>query len=128
MALWNNLEELLPPSGSGKAGKDPVGLISLVDRAYSRAYKLHKAYSSAMRFHCAARWATATERALVQSTEGERWKKILISVAESEYGTYRLDGDKITLTSRSEERRIDTLDSPSRATQKGQSVTGVLFR
>jgi len=64
----------------------------------------------------------------VQSTEGERWKETLMSVAESEYGTYRLDDDKITLTSPAEERRIDALDSPSRATQKGQSVTGVLFR
>jgi len=128
MALWKDLEELLPPFGSGKAGKDPFGLISLVDRAYSRAYKLHKAYSSAMRFHCATRWVAAMGRTLAESTEGERWSRTLVSVAESEYGTYRLDGDKITLTSPTEGRRIDSLDSLSPGASRGESVTGILFR
>lgn len=128
MALWNDLEELLPPFGSGKAGNDAVGLISLVDGAYSRAYKLHKAYSSAMRFHCAARWVTAMKQTLAQSTEDAGWKRILLSLAESEHGTYHLDGDGITLVSPPQGRRIDSLDSLSPGASRGESVTGILFR
>jgi DNA modification methylase len=128
MALWNDLEELLPPFGSGKAAKDPVGLISLVDRAYSRAYKLHKAYSSAMRFHCAAGWAGAMEQTLAQSKEDAGWKRILVSLAESEYGSYHLDGDRITLISPTEEKRIESLDSSSSGASRDGSATTSLFR
>jgi adenine-specific DNA-methyltransferase len=92
MALWNDLEELLPPFGSGKASKDSVGLISLVDKAYTRAYKLQKAYSSAMRLHCVARWVTTMEQTLAQSTKNAGWKRILLSLAESEHGTYTDSG------------------------------------
>jgi adenine-specific DNA-methyltransferase len=128
MRLWDDLEQLLPPLGSGKTAKDPVGLISLVDRAYSRAYKLHKAWSSAMRLHLAARWVTAMERTLAQSAEDVGWKKILLSLAESEHGTFRLDGDGITLVSPARGRRIDPLGRLSSEASKDESVTDILFR
>jgi adenine-specific DNA-methyltransferase len=128
MALWSDLEELLPPAGSGKTGSDPVGLISLIDRAYGQAYKLHKVYSSAMRFHCAARWVSTLERTLAQGTEGAGWERILTSVARSEHGSYILDSDRITLASPVEGTRIDSLDSASSAAPRGRPVTGTLFR
>jgi hypothetical protein len=128
MALWNDLEELLPTSGSGKTGNDPVGLISLVDRAYSRAHKLHKAYSSAMRFHCAARWVATLERTLAQSTEDGGWKRILTSLVESDSGSYHLDGDTITLIAPVEGRRVDSLGPLSQPVPRDESVTGTLFR
>jgi hypothetical protein len=109
--LWNDLEELLPPFEDNKNGKDPVGLVSLIDRAYMRAFKLHKVYSSAMRFYCAARWFAMLQSALAQSRK-ERWRKILTSLAESEIGTYNLVEDKITLVARRKNGKIDVIESP----------------
>jgi hypothetical protein len=127
MALWNNLEELLPPPGSGKAGNDAVGLISLVDRAYNRAYKLHKVYNSAMRFHCAARWVATLERTLAQSAKGTGWKRILTSLAQSEYGNYQLEADRITRIAPVERIRDGSLGPLPPPVSLDKSVTGTLF-
>ena len=96
IVLWKDLEEMLPPYGSGESGKDPFGLISLIDRAYARAYKLHKVYSSAMRFHCAARWVKNLRFALEQNSK-EGWRDIIRSLVSSEIGTYCLENDSITI-------------------------------
>jgi hypothetical protein len=127
MALWGNLEELLPPLTSGKTGNEPVGLISLVDRAYGRAYKLHKVYSSAMRFHCAARWVRTLEQTLSQWTEDTVWNRLLTSLAESERGSYQLDDDRLTFIARIEEKQIDSRDGLMTRASRNEPVTGTLF-
>ena len=125
--LWNDLEELLPPFGTNKSGKDPVGLISLVDRAYMQAYKLHKVYSSAMRFHCAARWLAMLQSELTQSRK-EGWRKILTSLAESETGTYCLTEDRISLVPRRKRVKIDAIEPPSLEDSQEKLTTPQLFR
>jgi len=125
--LWNDLEEILPPTGTNKNGKDPVGLISLVDRAYMRAYKLHKVYSSAMRFHCAAKWLVMLQSAIAQNRK-EGWRKILTSLAESETGNYSLAEDKISLISRKEKVKIDAIEPSSLEDSHENIMTPRLFR
>jgi len=125
--LWNDLEELLPPFGANKTGKDPVGLISLIDRAYMRAFKLHKVYNSAMRFHCAAKWLDMLQSALAQSRK-EGWRKILTSLAESETGTYCLMEDRISLVSRGKKVKIDAIEHPSLEDSHENLTTPQLFR
>jgi len=126
MALWNDLEELLPPYTSGKTGKDLVGLISLVDRAFRRAYKLHKAYSSAMRFHCVARWIDSLRNALAQD-ENEGWNRILRSLVNSEPGTYHLDNDRITVTGNIEKTENTEYEITCRETSKRETADTTLF-
>ncbi|OHB73881.1 MAG: hypothetical protein A2Z25_09970 [Planctomycetes bacterium RBG_16_55_9] len=96
MALWKVLDEMLPSDDSREPGRDAVGLLSLVDRAYAKAYKLHREYSSAMRFHCAARWIN-TLRSTLGQDKSRAWQQILKSLADSEPGTYHLDADKISV-------------------------------
>ena len=127
IGLWNDLEELLPPFESSKTGKDPIGLISLIDSAYMRSYKLHRAYSSAMRFHCAAKWVAMLQCALAQGKK-EGWKKILTSLAESETGTYHLDHDKITLVSCEKRVKIDAIKSNSPSKSQTKYIAPTLFR
>jgi hypothetical protein len=127
VALWNDLEELLPPFGSNKAGKDPIGLVTLVDHAYIRAYKLHEVYSSAMRFHCVARWVAMLKHILSRSGN-EVWQKILASLAESESGRFLLDHDKITLAGNTRKAKIDSIDRLSPSKSQNESTTPTLFR
>jgi len=127
MRIWNELEELLPPFGSNKIGKDPVGLISLVDRAYMRAFKLHKVYSSAMRFYYAAKWLAVLQSTLAHSRK-KGWEKILTDIAESETGTYCLTEDKITIMSRKKKGKIDAIESLSLENPQENLTTQQLFR
>ena len=127
MALWTDLEELLPPFGSNKTGKDPIGLISLVDRAFMRAYKLHEVYSSAMRFHCAAKWVAILHHALSRSrTEG--WTKILTSLAQSESGSYHLEHDRMTLVATPLKAKIVSVGRLCPNKPQIDSTTQTLFR
>jgi adenine-specific DNA-methyltransferase len=96
IALWKALEEILPYDDSCEPSRDPAGLMFLVDRAYAKAYKLHKVHSSAMRFHCVARWINELKDTLGQNKQ-TGWKKILRSLADSEPGTYDLVNDGITV-------------------------------
>jgi hypothetical protein len=125
--LWNALEELLPNFGSNKSGKDSIGLISLIDRAYMRAFKLHKAYSSAMRFYCAAKWLAMLQSNLARGRK-EGWEKILTSLAESETGTYCLTEDKISIMSRRKKIKIDSVEPPSLENPQENLTTQQLFR
>jgi adenine-specific DNA-methyltransferase len=127
-ALWNDLEMLLPSADSDKPGRDSVGLITAVDKAYRNAYKLHKAYGSAMRFHCAAKWISLLGRVLEKSTEAEGWKRVLRSLAESETGNYRLGADMITLVASEGRTQVNSVDAPSQQASRDESVTGTLFR
>ena len=127
MALWNDLEELLPPYTSGKTGKDLIGLISLVDRAFRRAYKLHRAYSSAMRFHCVARWIQRLRSTLVQDRKAG-WGRILGSLVNSEPGTYRLDGDRISVMGAPEKTRdVVEYEAASRKATRRETATTPSF-
>lgn len=123
--LWKNLEELLPPFGSCKSDKDSVGLISIIDQAYMRAYKLHKVYSSAMRFQCVAKWIAMLQRALVKNKK-EGWGKILISLAESETGSYKVKGDKITLIANGKKLKIEDI-KPSTSNTQSKLENSTLF-
>ena len=96
VALWKDLEDLLPPLGSHRTAKDPFGLLSILDQAYLQAYKLHSEYSSAMRFHRVAAWLEGIQEALKPNTE-KGWVRILRSLAHSETATYSLNRDKLTL-------------------------------
>jgi len=124
--LWNDLEEILPPFGANKTGKDPVGLISLVDRAYMRAFKLHKVYNSAMRFHCAARWLAMFQSALAESRK-EGWREILTLLAESETGTYCLTEDRIALVTHRKRVKVDAIETPSLEDSQEKLTTPQLF-
>ena len=126
IAIWRDLEEMLPPYESRKSGKDPVGLIPLVDRAYARAYKLYRAYSSAMRFHCAARWVRSLRRALGQNRK-EAWRKILRSLLKSETGTYYLEDDRITIIGGGEKLKDETFESLSPRSSQRKTVNTTLF-
>jgi len=127
VTLWRDLEGILPPYECSRGGKDPFGLISLVDRAYARAYKLHKAYSSAMRFHCAARWVSTLRDALGQN-EKEGWRKILWSLAASETGTYLLEHDKLTMIKHEKKPKVKTCERASSTRHQSKSATTTLFR
>jgi len=125
--LWNDLEELLPPFGTSKSSKDSFGLVSIIDRAYMRVFKLHKAYSSAMRFYYAAKWLAILQSNLAGGRK-EGWAKILTSLAESETGTYFLTEDKITIRSRRKKLKIDTIESSSLENPQESLTTQQLFR
>lgn len=126
IALWKVLEEILPLEDSREKGKDPIGLVSLVDRAYARAYKLHRAYSSAMRFHCAARWINSLRHALGQD-KNKGWKEILRSLVNSEKGTYHTEHDRITIIGSSEKVKIEELEHSSPKTSQEQTANTTLF-
>jgi hypothetical protein len=127
MALWKDLERLLPPFASNKISKDPVGLISLVDCVYMRAYKLHRVYSSAMRFRCAARWVSMIQP-ILSLNGNEAWKQIIRSIAESESGNFILEHDKITLMSTVRSAKIDSVGQLSPSKSQNESMTPTLFR
>ena len=126
IGLWRELEEILPSPDSCERGKDPVGLLSIVDRAFERAYKLHKVYSSAMRFHCVARWINGLRNAIGQD-ENEGWMRILKSLVQSEPGTYHLDKDKITIVADTDEATNVRSAVTSRKTIKREPVNSTLF-
>ncbi len=127
IALWKALEEILPGDDSFEKSKDPAGLISLVDRAYGRAYKLHKVYSSAMRFHCVARWIDSLRNALAQD-ENERWSRILRSLVDSEPGTYQLDDDRIAVTGSTEKIEDTEYEITCRKSSKRETADTTLFQ
>ncbi len=124
--LWNDLEEILPPFEANKSSKDPVGLISLVDRAYMRAFKLHKVYSSAMRFHCAAKWINTLHLILGHDTK-EGWERILKTLAKSETGTYLMEGDRITLVGRDTKVKHDIIERYSSSGSQNKYTGATLF-
>ena len=95
ISLWKDLEKILPPFGSSEIGNDEFGLISIVDQAYMKAYKLHKVYSSAMRFYLVAKWLSTLQIAL-EPNKKEGWETIIKSLAKSETGMYRLKNERIT--------------------------------
>ena len=126
VALWRDLEAILPPYQSCKGGEDPVGLISLVDRAYLRAYKLHSVYSSAMRFHYAAKWVNGFRCALGQNRK-EGWMKILRSLVRSASGTYQLEHDRLTLIKCGEKIKVENAERDSRGSSQRKAVKATLF-
>jgi len=95
ISLWKDLEKILSPFGSSEIGNDEFGLISIVDQAFMKAYKLHKVYSSTMRFYLAAKWL-ATLQSSLEPNKKEGWETIIKSLAKSETGMYRLKNEKIT--------------------------------
>lgn len=124
--LWKILEALLPPEDSSGPSKDPTGLMSLIDRAYARSYKLHKVYSSAMRFHYVARWINGLRSALGQD-KNNGWKQILESLVNSEPGTYRLDNDRITVLGGTEKVKDVDYEIASRRVSKRHTAKTTLF-
>jgi len=126
ITLWKDLEEMLPPYECNRAGKDPFGLISVVDCAYARAYKFHKAYSSAMRFHCAARWVSSLRDALGQN-EKEGWREILRSLVASETRTYHLEHDTLTTVRHEKKAKIESFESRSAIARRKRSPSAPLF-
>jgi len=124
--LWKDLEEMLPPYGVRKRGKDQVGLVSLVDQAYARAYKLHKVYSSAMRFHCAARWLRNLRFALEQNSE-EGWRNIIRSLVSSETGTYCHEDDTITIIGGGKKFKDETFAHSSSIRSQTENENTTLF-
>jgi len=124
MSLWKALDELLPPADSECRPKDPSGLLSLVDGAYLRAYRLHKAFSSAMRFHRAAVWIDTLLRCL-RSRRGAM-RGILIDLATSETGSYAIHGDRITLLAR-DGRLRRPVDESQAITQTPDVVPSLLW-
>jgi len=126
IGLWRELEEILPLRDSCERGKDPVGLLSIVDRAFERAYKLHKVYSSAMRFHCAAKWINSLRNALGQD-ENEGWRKTLKSLVQSEPGTYELDNDSVILIANPDWTKSIRPGTVSRKTSQREPVDSTLF-
>jgi adenine-specific DNA-methyltransferase len=126
IALWKVLEEILPSDDSCEPSKDPAGLMFLVDRAYAKAYKLQKVYSSAMRFHCVARWINTLRCDLGQDKK-KGWKQILKSLVKSEPGTYHLDNDKITVLNGTEKIKDMEYKITSRRTSKRETADSTLF-
>jgi len=122
VALWKELEKLLPPVAFGRSRKDPFGLVSLIDRAYLQAYKLHSEYSSAMRFHRVAAWLRSLQQAL-GSTGEEGWTHILRSLAKSETATYSLNRDRMTLVTRGNNvKRVRPEQSSSKPSERETPV------
>ena len=121
------MEEILPSNDSCDNSKDPAGLVSLIDRAYVKAYKLHKVYSSAMRFHCVAQWINKLKSALGKD-ENYGWNQILKSIVDSEPGTYRLDNDNFTVICNGEKKKKDTAyKSTSVKASKRETANTSLF-
>lgn len=122
VALWKELEKLLPPVAFGRSRKDPFGLVSLVDRAYLQAYKLHSEYSSAMRFYRVAAWLRSLQQVLGPTGE-EGWIHILRSLAKSETATYSLNRDRVTLVTRGNNvKHVRSAQLSSRASQREAPV------
>lgn len=126
MALWKTLEEILPLGDSREKGQDSVGLISLVDKAHARAYKLHSVYSSAMRFHCAARWISNLQCAIGRD-KNKGWEKILRSLVGSEAGTYHVEQDRITIIGSGEKVKVEEFEHSSPKAAKEQTANTTLF-
>ena len=126
IALWKVLDEILPSDDSCERSKDPAGLMSLVDHAYGKAYKLHKVYSSAMRFHCVARWIDSLRNVLAQD-ENKGWSQILKSLVDSEPGTYQLDNDRIAVISSTEKIEDTEYEITCRKTSKRETANTTLF-
>jgi len=126
ITLWKLLEEILPSNDSSERSKDPVGLVSLIDRAYAKTYKLHKVYSRAMRLHCVARWINRLKNALGQD-KNDGWKQILKSMVNSEPGAYLLDNDKITVIGDAEKTKGLEYKSTSVRTSKRETANVSLF-
>jgi len=126
IALWKDLEEILPPVASGGNGRDPAGIISLIDRAYLQVYKLHSVYSSAMRFHLAAGWLESLRRALAPRKK-EAWRDVLRCLVKSETGTYCLDHDRITIIARDNKVKLETVDQSSKRDSQREPAVPTLF-
>lgn len=126
VALWKDLDEMLPPVASKRSAKDPVGLISLIDGAFLQAYKLHSVYNSAMRFHRAAVWLGSLQSALGPNRK-EAWTDILRCLVKSEIGTYCLDNDRISLVVRGNKFKHDTGEQPFEKDSQIEPVVPTLF-
>ena len=126
VALWKDLDEMLPPVASKRSAKDPVGLISLIDGAFLQAYKLHSVYNSAMRFHRAAGWIASLQRALGPNKK-DPWTDILTSVVKSETGTYCLDDGRITLVSRGNKVKHGAPEQSSATDSQRELAVPTLF-
>jgi adenine-specific DNA-methyltransferase len=126
ITLWKLLEEILPSNESFENRNDPIGLVSLIDRAYTKAYKLHKVYSSAMRFHCVAQWINKLKSALGKD-KNYGWNQILKSLVDSETGTYHLDNDKITVISDEKKKRYAEHKITSVRASKRETANTSLF-
>jgi hypothetical protein len=126
LSLWRELEQILPLRDSCEKGKDPAGLLSIVDRAYARAYKLQKVYSSAMRFHCVAKWINSLRNAIGQD-ENKGWRQILKSLVQSEPGTYHLDKNKISIIADTDKAARVRLEATSQKTIRREPIHGTLF-
>jgi len=127
IALWKLLEEILPSNEPFESSNDPIGLVSLIDRAYTKAYKLHKVYSSAMRIHYVARWINKLKNTLGKNKK-YGWEQILKSMAISEPENYDLDNDRITVTNDSEKKNKEVeYKITSTRTSKKETVNTSLF-
>jgi len=121
--LWKDLEKILPPFGSSEIGNDEFGLISIVDQAYMKAYKLHKVYSSTMRFYLAAKWLATLQSAL-EPNKKEGWETLIKSLAKSETGTYRLENERITRSTLGKKIKEEIVEiSAPRSSQKKMTPT-----
>lgn len=127
IALWKLLEEILPSNETFENSNDPIGLVSLIDCAYIKAYKLHKVYSSAMRIHYVAQWINGLKIALGKN-KNDGWKQILKSMVDSEPGNYHLDNDRITATSNAEKitKEVNYKITPVRKSKR-ETVNTSLF-
>ena len=126
VGLWKVLEEMLPPVVSGRSGHDPIGLVSIIDRAYLRAYKLHSVYSSAMRFHRVAAWLVSLQQALAPSRKGA-WTNLLRALVKSEPGTYCLYHDGITLLTSGNNVKVSTNELHSTRDNRTEPALPTLF-
>jgi adenine-specific DNA-methyltransferase len=126
IALWKLLDEILPADDSFEKSKDSTGLLRLVDRAYCKAYKLHKVYSSAMRFHCVARWIDKL-RNVLEPDENEGWNRMLRSLVDSEPETYQLDNDRITVIGGTAKTKHMQRENTSRRASKKETANATLF-
>lgn len=122
--LWRILEEILPLDNFNENGKDHIGLISIVDCAFAKTYKLHKVYSSAMRFHCVARWIGNLKGTLGEDQE-EGWRRILKSLVNSETGTYKLRGDKIMVINEIEKtkNKVSSFSCSRKSNREAEKTT-----
>ena len=126
ISLWKDVEEILSPVGSGIIGNDPLGLVSLVDGAYMKAYKLHRVYGSAMRFYLVARWVNSLRRALEQNRK-EAWRYIVSCLVNSETGSYRQEHGRITLVSRGNRIKSDITEQPTGKDSQREGAVPTLF-
>lgn len=95
ISLWKDLEKILPSFDSSEIGNDEFGLISIIDKAYLKAYKLYNVYSSAMRFYLSAK-CLATLQSTLEPNQKEGWEILIKSLTKSETGTYQLKNKRVT--------------------------------